>query len=122
MRQLFGVDDRADAPDLTAAEVERPHGDHPLLSVEVQHTRAAVDLDLAHRHTRNPRGLAHPAEQGASDAVAPVQRPSEWQDLAAAVAGQLDVMGEQRLEPGKISLLGRRQGPRASSSRCSRVV
>src|SRR5215471_11731110 len=46
-RQLVGVDDRADVRDLTTGDIERHHGDQPLLWVEVERARAAVDLDGA---------------------------------------------------------------------------
>src|ERR671911_456436 len=53
VRQLVGVDDRDDACDLTAGDVERQHADQPLLSVEKERSRAAVDLHGAQRHSRD---------------------------------------------------------------------
>ena len=49
--------------------------------------------------------------QRARDPAAPAQRLRERRHLAAAVAGQLDVVGEQRLEPGEIALLDGREEP-----------
>src|SRR5215471_14810161 len=46
-RQLVGVYDRADVRDLTTGDIERHHGDQPLLWVEPERSRAAVDLDEA---------------------------------------------------------------------------
>src|SRR3954464_7971261 len=105
VRELVGVDDRADAPDLTAGDVERQHADEPPLRVEVERARAAVDLDGA-QLARNPRAPAEPLDQHARDAATPAQRPCERGNLAAAVAGQLDVVSEQRLETGEVALLG----------------
>ena len=91
VRQLVGVDDPADAPDLAGGDIERQHADQPLLSVEKERSRAAVDLDGAQRHARNAGGLAEPVDQCARDTVASAQRPRERRHLAAAVAGQLDI-------------------------------
>ena len=75
--------------DLTAGDIERHHADQPLLCVEKERSRAAVDLDGAQRHARKAGDQAEPVDQRARDAVAPVQRPRERRHLAAAVAGQL---------------------------------
>jgi hypothetical protein len=106
VRQLVGVNDRADACYLTAGDVECQHADQPLLSVEEERSRAAVDLDGAQRHARKAGDLAEPVDQRARDAVAPAQRPREGRNLPAAVGGQLHVVGEQRLESSEIALLG----------------
>jgi hypothetical protein len=45
VRQLVGVEDRADACDLTTGDIECQHADQPLPSVEKERSRAAVDLD-----------------------------------------------------------------------------
>ena len=50
VRQLIGVDDRVDARDLTGGDIERHHADQPLLCVEKERSRAAVDLDGTPRH------------------------------------------------------------------------
>jgi hypothetical protein len=42
VRQLVGVDDRADALDLAAGDVERHHADQPLLCLEIERSRAAA--------------------------------------------------------------------------------
>ena len=111
MRELVGVDNRANAPDLTARDVERHHADQSLLCVEIERSRAAVDLDGAQRHARKSGAQAEPVDQRACDAAAAVQRPRERRDLAAAVTRQLDVVGEQRLQPSEIALLGRLEEP-----------
>jgi hypothetical protein len=41
VRQLVGVDDRADARDLTVGDTECQHADQPLLFVEKERSRAA---------------------------------------------------------------------------------
>jgi hypothetical protein len=87
-----------DAGDLTAGDIECQHADQPLLSVEIEGSRAAVDLDGAQRHARKAGGPADPVDQRARDAVAPAQRPRERRNLAAAVAGELHVVSEQRLD------------------------
>src|SRR5438132_12254256 len=62
--QLVGVDDRADAGDLTAGDLERPDADEPLLCVEEKRSRAAVDLDRAQRQAGNLSARTRPSEQG----------------------------------------------------------
>src|SRR5262245_58632830 len=104
VRQLVGVDDPVDACDLTAGDVERHNGDQPLLCVEIERPRAAVDLDGAQRGPRSAGAQADPADQRARDAVAPAQRARQGGNLAAAVPGELDVVGEQRLEPRQVTL------------------
>jgi hypothetical protein len=47
VRELVQVDDRADAGDLIAGDIEHHHADHPLPCVEIERSRAAVDLDGA---------------------------------------------------------------------------
>jgi hypothetical protein len=42
--ELLGLDNRADADDLTACDIERHDADQPLLCVEIERSRAAVDL------------------------------------------------------------------------------
>ena len=106
MCQLVGVDDRADAGDLTAGDIECAHADQPLLSVEKERSRAAVDLHGTQRHAQDAGGQAEPVDQRAREVVAPAQRLRERRSLAAAVACQLHVVGEQRLEPSEIALLG----------------
>lgn len=53
MRQLVGIDDRADGLDLTAADLEHQHAEQPLMPVEQQRSRAAVDLDGSQRRGRD---------------------------------------------------------------------
>src|SRR5215207_1156423 len=104
--QLVGVDDRVDACDLTAGDVERHHGDQPLLCIEVERSWAAVDLDGARRYALKALAEADPADERAGDTGAAAQSARQGGDLAAAVAGQVHVVGEQRLEPSEIALLG----------------
>src|SRR5215218_38625 len=112
VRQLVGVADGADARDLTAGDVERQDGDQALLCVEIERSRTAVDLDGADRHARTARGEAHRvADQRARDTGPATQRPRQGRNLAAAVGGQLHVVGEQRLEPSEVALLGGREEP-----------
>ena len=82
VRELVGVDDPADGPDLAAGDIEREHADQPLLFVEKERSRAAVDLDWAQRHARDAGGLAEPVDQRARDTVASAQRPRERRNLA----------------------------------------
>src|SRR5215207_10368851 len=104
--QLVGVDDRVDACDLTAGDVERHHGDQPLLCIEVERSWAAVDLDGARRYALKALAEADPADERAGDTGAAAQRVRQGGDLAAAVAGRLNIVGEQRLEPSEIAFLG----------------
>jgi hypothetical protein len=59
-----------------------------------------------HRHPRRAGREVEPLHEDGRDTGPSAQRPRERRDLAAAVAGQLDVVREQRLEPGEIPLLG----------------
>ena len=52
---------------------------------------------------------AEPVEQHARDAAAAAQRLSERRRLAPAVARQLDVVGEQRLQSGEVTVQGAAQ-------------
>src|SRR5262249_47729117 len=111
VRKLVGIDDRADAADLTADDIDRPHADQPLLCVEEEPSGTAVHLDRAPRHARSSRGQAEPVDERARDAASPTQGARERRDLAATVAGELDVVSEQRFEPGEVALLGRLKEP-----------
>src|SRR5262249_42822481 len=106
VRQLVRVDDRADARDLTARDLERTHGEQPLLRVDKERSRAAVDLDGAQRDAGNSRAEAEPVEQRARDTAAAAQRARQGGRLAAAVAGPLPVVGEKRLKTWEVALLG----------------
>src|SRR5947209_504008 len=105
MPELVRVDDRADAPDLALGDVYCQHPDDPLLPVDIERAGPSVDLDRPYRHVRKAVGQAEPVDQAARDAIASMQRAGERWNLAAAVAGQLDVVSEQRLEPGEIAVL-----------------
>ena len=73
---------------------------------EDQRAGLAVHLDLAERRSRDPLALPHPGAQRARDALAALHRARERGRLAAAVAVQHDVVGEQRLERLELTLLG----------------
>jgi hypothetical protein len=47
--ELVGVDDRVDAVDLTAGDVERDPGDQPLSCVEIERTVAVRTTDKSRR-------------------------------------------------------------------------
>src|SRR5262249_32960057 len=79
---VVGGEDRVDAGDLTAGDLERHHGDQPALWVEIERSRAAVDLDGAQRHARKAGAPAGPVDQRARDPGTAVQRPRERRDLA----------------------------------------
>src|SRR5918999_551423 len=63
------------------------------------------------RHTRGARDPADPVDHRARDPVAPAERPRERRNLAAAVAGELHVVSEQRLQAREVALLGGRKEP-----------
>jgi hypothetical protein len=105
---------------LTAGDIERPHADQPLLFVENERSRAAVDLDEAQRHARKAGGPTDPVDQRARDTRArdtdaPAQRPRERRDLAAAVASQLHIVSADhcKVGPGPLVLVGSRAPLRA---------
>src|SRR5262249_10286892 len=72
----------------------------------MERSRAAVDLDGAERDAGKARAETEPVDQRARDAGPPAEGPLECRNLAAAVAGQLHVVSEQRLEPSEIAVLG----------------
>src|SRR5262249_21817148 len=65
--QLVGVDDRADAGDLAAGDLEPHHREQPLLRVEIERTGAAVDLDRAQRQAPSAGAQAAPVGQRVRD-------------------------------------------------------
>src|SRR3954452_619219 len=109
--ELVGVDDRVDARDLAVGDLERQHGDQPLVSVEIERPGTAVDLDRPYLHPRATGCAAAPVDHRARDAVASAQRPRERGSFTASVTGQLHIVSEQRLEPGEIALLDRLEEP-----------
>jgi hypothetical protein len=108
VRQFVGVDDRVDACDLTADDLERQYAHRPLLPVEIERARAAVDVHPAQRYARNA-GAEEGVDQRARDTIATTQRLRERRCLAAAVARQLHFVSEQRLESDEIAPFGGRK-------------
>lgn len=49
VRKLVGVHDHADAADLAAGDFQRPHADQPLLTVQGNDSRTAIDLGRPQR-------------------------------------------------------------------------
>jgi uncharacterized protein (DUF1786 family) len=72
--ELVGVDNRADALNLTAADVEHHDADHPLAAVEQQRSGAAVDLGRPQVNSRDTGGDPDPVHERARDRVAPARR------------------------------------------------
>jgi hypothetical protein len=107
--QLVRVDDRAHALDLALRDVEARHADQPALAVEEQRTRLAVHLLTADGEAAEAGEGAHPSDQQARDAGAAVDRSCGGGRLAAAVATENDVVGQQLLQPFEIALLGGRE-------------
>jgi hypothetical protein len=65
----------------------------------------------ARHDPRRAGGQAGPVEQHARDPAAAAQRARQGGHLAAAVAGQLHVVGQQRLQPRQVALLDSRKEP-----------
>src|SRR5579859_6666728 len=106
MGQLVWVVDRMDRGDLTVGDLQCQYADQLLLGVEGEHARAAVHFDPPERQTRDLASSPAPVGKCACNACASPQRTLRCHRLAAAVAGQLNVRGKQRLEPGEVALLG----------------
>src|SRR5262249_29825856 len=87
--ELIRVDNRPDALDLPASNLECPDRNQPALLIERQRPWAGVDLDKAHRHANALEAL-QPVQQRACDTAAAAQRPRERGDLSATVACQHD--------------------------------
>src|SRR5262249_43331430 len=102
VRELVRVDNRPDAVDFPTSNLECPDRNQPALLIERQRPRSGVDLDDAHRHANALEAL-EPVQQRARATAAAAQRPRERGDLAATVACQHDVAGEQCLEAGQIA-------------------
>src|SRR6266487_2123518 len=106
--QLVRVDDRAHALDLALRDVEDRHAVQPALAVEEQRTRVPVHLLAARGEAEAGEG-AQPRDQQARDPGAGVERTCGGGRLAAAVAAEDDVVGQQLLQPLEIALLGGRE-------------
>src|ERR1700733_1660925 len=109
--ELGRIDDRADAGDLPARDLECPHRDQATVAVEQKRAGRAVDLDRPQRRSRNAGAPPDPIDQRAGDARAPVQPAGQRGHLGTAVAGQDDVVREQGLEAGDVSVLYRGEEP-----------
>jgi hypothetical protein len=114
---LSRVDYRVHALDLALRDVEDHHADQPALAVEEQRTRFPVHL-LAAPGDAEAGGGAQPRDQCARDPGAAVERTPEG-GLAAAVAAEHHVMGQQLLQPFEIALLGGREEAVASNALAS---
>jgi hypothetical protein len=105
VRELVRVHDRPDALDFPASNFECPDGNQPALFIERQRPGAGVHLDEAHGHANALEAL-QPVQQRSCDTAAAAQRPRERRDLAATVACQHDVAGEQCLKARQIAGVG----------------
>jgi len=109
--ELAGIDDRPHPPNLPVGDVERHHPDQPTLAVEQERARLSVDVHVTDVGSADLEALARPGQKRSRHAPAPVQRPGERGDLAAAVAVQHDVVREQRLERAEVALSGGGEEP-----------
>jgi hypothetical protein len=90
-------------------DLQRQHADQVAGAVQHQRPRLPVDLDPAQRGARDPRALTHPGQQSPRDPVTSAQRARQRRDVAAAIAVQYDILGEQRLQRGQVAFLGGRE-------------
>ena len=107
--QLVGVDDRAHGLDLALRDVEDHDADQPALEVVDQRPRLPVDLRAAQDEAAQAGARAQPRRQRTRHTGAAVDRAGEGGRLAAAVAAEHDVVGQQLLERFEIALLGGRE-------------
>jgi hypothetical protein len=108
--ELVRVDDRAHALDLALRDVEAHHADQLAVAVEDQRTRLPVHVLAADVEAEAAAG-AQPRHQRARDLGAAVDRMSEGGRLAAAVAVEHHIVGQQLLQPLEIALLRGREEP-----------
>ena len=120
--QLVRIDDRTDTRDLAAAYFERYHAHEPLLSVHNDGAWVAVDIGGTYGDARSFGGQAEPGHHRARHAVATVQRPRERRNLASAVTGELNIVGQQCFETRKVTLLGGREEVDAPARRAARSL
>src|SRR5919108_3740534 len=112
MAKLVGIDDRADVADLPPVDLQRHHADQPARGIDESGPRLTVDLAEA-KLAAQPRCLPGPVANRARDAAAAAQRLCQRRGLAAAVAVEGHVLGQQRLQPTQIALLrGGEEAPR----------
>ena len=110
MLQLVRVDDRAHALDLALRNVEDHDADQAAVTVENERTGLSVHL-LAPQGDAPDQGLKprEPRRQRARHPVSAVERPRDGGCLAASVAVEHHVVGQQFLQPLEIPLLGGRE-------------
>ena len=112
--QLVGVDDRCDPAHGAIRDIDCPDANQQAVGVEDERAGSAV-----HRHrpdrAADPFPHAGPCEQGPRDVGAADDRVPEGGRLAAAVATEHDVLGENRLEGSEIAALDRREEARSQS-------
>jgi hypothetical protein len=107
--QLVRVDDRAHALDLAVGDVEDHHAGQSALAVEEQRTRLPVDLLAAQGEAAEAGAGAQTRPQRASHPDAAVDRTGDGGRLAAAVAVEHHVVGQQLLQPLEIAVLDGRE-------------
>src|SRR4051812_47245962 len=108
MAELLRVDDRADRLDLPICDVERHDADQLPFRIQVLGARMSVyqyatELDTADRLEAQP----HPIDEHPSDLGAAEDRVLDRRRHPPAVAVQLDVFRQQRLEGVELSPLRR---------------
>jgi hypothetical protein len=102
--QSSPVDDRTDRPDLPLDNVEREHADDPAIWVEQGGAGLTVHRQPAQTDAAQEVAHAPPAAHGLSCLRPAEDRLFDRRHVAAAVAVQLDVLGEQGLERLEVAL------------------
>src|SRR4051794_14320890 len=110
--KLLRVDDRADRLDPAVRDVERQDVDEPAIRAQELRARLPVHRDTANLEPadalREPAPVTeHLGRLGAAED----RMPDRWRD-PAAVAVELDILGQQRLERLEIPVLHRREEAR----------
>src|SRR5690606_38375538 len=106
--QLVGIDDRAQCRDVAGSiDVEREHGEQIAGSVRDQRAGLAVDLYRVDQPSAERLAGVYPLDQQSGDLRSTLDGPSDGAHLAATVAVEHDVVGQQLLERLQIAALDR---------------
>jgi hypothetical protein len=111
--EFVGVDDGVHGLDKVVGDVEGHHRHGMPVGVQVQRSRLPVDLDIADAAHPEPLGPGPELADQPDDPLAPIDRAKDGGGLAAAVAVEDHVGGQQADQAlGVVGLDGLEEPPR----------